>query len=81
MRYVFYWQVSKKSDQKLQGRNDGNVRVILPPAVIPIAQNSVTTRQIQAGDYVVVQIDKANSQTLQGVPLYHSSITEHSLSK
>lgn len=72
---------SKRSDQKLQGRNDGNVKVILPSAIIPIAQNSIATRQIQTGDYIIVQIDNANSQTLQGVPLYHSSITEHLLSE
>ncbi|XP_071561360.1 CDK5RAP1-like protein [Temnothorax nylanderi] len=73
--------MSKRSDQKLQGRNDGNVIVILPSAAIPIAQHSITTRQIQAGDYVVVRIDNANSLTLQAVPLYHSSITEYLLSK
>lgn len=78
---MFYWQASKRSDQKLQGRNDGNVKVILSSTIIPIAQHSITTRQIQAGDYVVVRIDNANSQTLQGVPLYHSSITEHLLSE
>jgi len=72
--------MSKRSDQKLQSRNDGNVKVILPSAAIPI-QHSVTTREIRIGDYVVVRIDNANSQTLQGVPLYHSSITEYSLNQ
>lgn len=72
---------SKRSNEKLQGRNDGNVKVIIPSMAIPIAQHSITTRKIQAGDYVVVQIDNANSQTLQGIPLYHSSITEQSLNK
>ncbi|XP_012524046.2 CDK5RAP1-like protein [Monomorium pharaonis] len=78
---VLVESTSKRSDQKLQSRNDGNVRVILPSAAIPIAQHSITTRRIQAGDYVVVRIDNANSQSLQGIPLYHSSITEHLLNK
>lgn len=78
---VLVESTSKRSDQKLRGRNDGNVRVILPSAPIPIAEHSVTTREIQVGDYIVVRIDNANSQTLQGVPLYHTSIAEHSLNK
>lgn len=63
----------------LQGRNDGNVRVILPSTNIPINRHSGATRDIKAGDYVVVQINDANSQSLQGTPLYHSSIAEYSL--
>jgi len=73
--------MSKRSNQKLQSRNDGNVKVILPSAAVPIVQHSITTKEIQIGDYVVVRIDNANSQTLQGIPLYHSSVTEHSLNQ
>ncbi|KAL6260100.1 hypothetical protein P5V15_007639 [Pogonomyrmex californicus] len=72
---------SKRTDQKLQGRNDGNVRVILPSTIIPINQHSTATKEIQAGDYIVVRIDDANSQTLRGTPLYHSSITDYSLNR
>nr|XP_012227117.1 PREDICTED: CDK5RAP1-like protein [Linepithema humile] len=69
---------SRRCDEKLQGRNDGNMRVILSSMVVPINQHSATTRQVQAGDYVVVRVDDANSQTLQGTPLCHSSIIEYS---
>lgn len=70
---------SKRCNENLQGRNDGNVRVILPSTVTRINRHSATTRKIQPGDYVVVQIDNANSQTLKGIPLYCSSINEYSL--
>ncbi|XP_043672539.1 CDK5RAP1-like protein [Vespula pensylvanica] len=68
--------VSRKCDQKFQGRNDKNTRVLLPCATIPISEHSTTTRKIQAGDYVVVKIYKSNSMTLMGDPLYHSSISD-----
>jgi len=79
MTYLLPPQMSKRSDENLQARNDGNVRVILPFVPVPINQHSDTTRKMQAGDYVVVRIDDANTQTLMGIPLYHSSITEYSL--
>ncbi|XP_011875974.1 PREDICTED: CDK5RAP1-like protein isoform X2 [Vollenhovia emeryi] len=72
---------SRRSDKKFQARNDGNTKVLLPSTVIPVARHSNATREIQTGDYVIVQIVNANSQTLQAVPLYHSSITEHLSSK
>ncbi|KAL0104775.1 hypothetical protein PUN28_016425 [Cardiocondyla obscurior] len=72
---------SKRSNHNLQSRNDGNIKVVLPSATVPIAQHSTATRQIQIGDYVVVQIINANFLTLRGIPLYHSSIAEHSLNK
>ncbi|KAH0947657.1 hypothetical protein HN011_010951 [Eciton burchellii] len=70
--------MSKRTDENVQARNDGNVRVILPFVPVPINQHSDVTREMQAGDYVVVRIDDANTQTLIGIPLYHSSITEYS---
>lgn len=72
---------SKKRSEYLQGRNDGNVRVILLSTVTRINRHSTTTRKIQTGDYIVVRIDNANSQTLRGTPLYCSSIIDHSLDK
>lgn len=68
--------MSRKCDQKLQGRNDNNIRVLLPCATIPISEHSTTTRKIEAGDYVVVKIYKSNLMTLMGDPLYHSSISD-----
>ncbi|XP_011255399.1 CDK5RAP1-like protein [Camponotus floridanus] len=72
---------SKRRSEYLQGRNDGNVRVILLSTVTRINRHSATTRQIQPGDYIVARIDNANSQTLRGIPLYCSSIIDHSLDK
>ncbi|KAI4492946.1 hypothetical protein M0802_009783 [Mischocyttarus mexicanus] len=68
--------VSKKCDEKLQGRNNKNLRVLLPCATIPIDEHSTITRKIEAGDYVVVKIIKCNYLTLTGDPLYHSSISD-----
>ncbi|KAK2577475.1 hypothetical protein KPH14_003575 [Odynerus spinipes] len=68
--------MSRKCDEKLQGRNDNNVRVLLPCASVPINEYSTTVRKIEAGDYVVVKICKSNSLTLTGDPLYHSSISD-----
>lgn len=68
--------VSKKCNEKLQGRNDNNIRVLLPCATVPINEYSTTTRKIEAGDYVVVKICKSNLLTLTGDPLYHSSISD-----
>lgn len=68
---------SKRTDENLQAKNDGNVRVILPSMEAPLDRHSDTTREIQPGDYVVARIDDANNQTLRATPLYHSSITRH----
>ncbi|XP_011503660.1 PREDICTED: CDK5 regulatory subunit-associated protein 1, partial [Ceratosolen solmsi marchali] len=72
---------SKRSTQSLVGRNDGNIKVIFPDITIPNTNRSLSCKQIKYGDYIVVKITDANSQTLKGVPLYHSSINEFSLNK
>ncbi|XP_076754805.1 CDK5RAP1-like protein [Xylocopa sonorina] len=71
---------SKRSNDVLQARNDGNTRVLIPTMSIPIGKYSNEKRSIKNGDYVVVEIQDANSNSLKGVPLYHSSITEHASS-
>ncbi|RLU23079.1 hypothetical protein DMN91_005357 [Ooceraea biroi] len=48
---------SVRSDENLQARNDGNVRVILPSTAVPVDRYSDVTREIQAGDYVVASND------------------------
>ncbi|XP_031843477.1 CDK5RAP1-like protein [Nomia melanderi] len=80
LQLVLVEGVSKKSDEYFQGRNDGNVRVLIPCINIPTEKYSNIKRPIKSGDYVVVQIQKANSHTLTGTPVYHSSITEYSSS-
>lgn len=47
---------------------------------IPIGKHSRDEKPIKVGDYVVVKIENANSHTLMGKPLYHSSITEYASS-
>ncbi|XP_054001347.1 CDK5RAP1-like protein [Hylaeus anthracinus] len=71
---------SRRSDEYLQGRNDGNTRVIIPTMDIPTDKYSNMKQPIKNGDYVAVEIQNANANTLTGVPLYHSSITEFALS-
>ncbi|GLH13960.1 CDK5RAP1-like protein [Gryllus bimaculatus] len=67
---------SKRSDQFLAGRNDGNTKVIIPADSVPEHRFSRNDRPIVSGDYVVVQINDASSQVLKGTPLYHSTLSE-----
>ncbi|XP_046745625.1 CDK5RAP1-like protein [Diprion similis] len=71
---------SKKSEFDLQGRTSGNTKVIFPGGSIQDNTRITASRNIKAGDYVVVQIVNANSQVLKGIPLRHSSITQYALS-
>uniref|UniRef100_A0AAY5EE17 Mitochondrial tRNA methylthiotransferase CDK5RAP1 n=1 Tax=Electrophorus electricus TaxID=8005 RepID=A0AAY5EE17_ELEEL len=67
---------SKKSSQDLCGRNDGNVKVIFPRKDLlsyPTDTNPVT---VKAGDYVLVKITSANSQSLQGHAFSHASLSD-----
>ncbi|XP_015524783.1 CDK5RAP1-like protein isoform X1 [Neodiprion lecontei] len=71
---------SRKSEFNMQGRTSGNIKVIFPRGSIQDNRCTTKSRNIEAGDYVVVQIINANSQVLKGIPLYHSSITQYALS-
>ena len=77
LQLVLVEQFSKRSNENFQARNDGNTRVVIPSMTIPTGKYSNDTRPIKIGDYVVVKIETANSHTLTGTPLYHSSITEY----
>ncbi|XP_044738922.1 CDK5RAP1-like protein [Chrysoperla carnea] len=70
---------SRRSTSHLAGRNDANIKVIIPNEEIPIQSsgNSNLLKNITVGDYVVVQINSANSQVLKGIPLYHTTLTEY----
>ncbi|XP_072035319.1 mitochondrial tRNA methylthiotransferase CDK5RAP1-like [Amphiura filiformis] len=65
---------SKKSVTALAGRNDGNIRVIIPGDPIAVEVGSKVTRPMQPGDYVVVKVTDSTSQVLKGLPLYHSTL-------
>lgn len=66
---------SKRSDRFLAGRNDNNIKVIIPRCEVSEQEGDDTQKVVAAGDYVVVQINAANSQVLKGIPLYKSSIS------
>ncbi|KAG9353319.1 hypothetical protein JZ751_017896 [Albula glossodonta] len=57
---------SKRSAQDLCGRNDGNLKVIFP---------ITHTFSIRPGDYVLVKITSASSQSLRGHALCPSSLS------
>lgn len=71
------FQKSKRSDKELYGRNDANIKVIIPATSIPINRsNNLSLQEIIPGDFVAVDIQSSNSQVLKGVPLYHTKLTE-----
>lgn len=60
--------VTKRSQDDVFGRNDGNIKVILP--------KEFNTQNIHVGDYVAVEIQQANSQVLKGKPLDKVTLSE-----
>lgn len=74
--------LSKRSKDDLSGRNDGNIKVILPSGDVPMGHSNADERKtIVSGDYVAVKIVESNSQILKGVPLYHTTISEFAARK
>ncbi|XP_050080402.1 CDK5RAP1-like protein [Anopheles maculipalpis] len=69
---------SKRSRTDLAGRNDGNVKVIVPAGPIRSSQEAgrEDLRPVGVGDYVAVRIVESNSQILKGVPLYHTTLQD-----
>uniref|UniRef100_A0A1I8QD59 CDK5RAP1-like protein n=1 Tax=Stomoxys calcitrans TaxID=35570 RepID=A0A1I8QD59_STOCA len=69
---------SKRSDDFVFGRNDANIKVIVPFRTLPKGKNGTTSskRHIEVGDFVVAKILESNSQVLKGEPLYLSSIKD-----
>lgn len=72
---------SRKSRERLQGRTDGNTRVIIPGPAIPGDMKTDILKDIKPGDYIVAQICGANSNSLTGIPLYHSTISQYQLNE
>lgn len=67
---------SKRSADEVFGRNDANIKVIVPIKSIPSGESSCELKEMEAGDYVVAQIEESNSQVLKGQPLHISSIND-----
>lgn len=68
---------SKRSAQDLCGRTNGNMKVIFPKEEVSVQPTDSNTAPVNAGDYVLVKIQSANSQSLRGRALSHSSLNEH----
>lgn len=64
---------SKRSSEELCGRNDGSVKVIFPKTDLPVQPGKPQADSITPGDYVLVKITSANSQSLRGHALIRSS--------
>nr|XP_022291536.1 CDK5 regulatory subunit-associated protein 1-like [Crassostrea virginica] len=69
--------VSKRSSSDIWGRNDGGTKVIIPSGPLPSSDGEPSLRDVSVGDYVAVKILSANSQTLFGEPMFHSSLVDY----
>lgn len=67
---------SRRSKNFLQGRNDQNIRVILPANESVPLKNGGSAREIVPGDYVAVHVNDANSQILKAIPLYLTNLQD-----
>ncbi|XP_023174270.1 CDK5RAP1-like protein [Drosophila hydei] len=72
---------SKRSDSYWFGRNDANIKVIVPAASLPSTNTTDGAKDINVGDFVVARIVESNSQVLKGIPLHVSSIVHYHDSK
>ncbi|XP_069351535.1 mitochondrial tRNA methylthiotransferase CDK5RAP1 isoform X2 [Eulemur rufifrons] len=70
--------LSKRSANDLCGRNDGNLKVIFPDAEMEDVANSGLRVRAQPGDYVLVKITSASSQTLRGHVLCRTTLKDFS---
>ncbi|XP_005185687.2 CDK5RAP1-like protein [Musca domestica] len=70
--------ISKRSEDFVFGRNDANIKVIVPIKELSLGPvHGTERRKITIGDYVVAHINESNSQVLKGEPLYLSSILDY----
>ncbi|EDV49630.1 uncharacterized protein Dere_GG17285 [Drosophila erecta] len=67
---------SKRSDAHWFGRNDANIKVIVPAIDVPICGDPTARRSFGAGDFLTVRIEESNSQVLKGTPLGLSTISD-----
>ncbi|XP_076967417.1 mitochondrial tRNA methylthiotransferase CDK5RAP1 isoform X2 [Tamandua tetradactyla] len=71
-------QLSKRSATDLCGRNDGNLKVIFPDVEMEDVTNPGFRVRAQPGDYVLVKITFASSQTLKGDVLCKTTLKDSS---
>ncbi|XP_063206303.1 mitochondrial tRNA methylthiotransferase CDK5RAP1 isoform X2 [Chroicocephalus ridibundus] len=72
---------SKRSPSELCGRNDGNIKVIFRDAETEDAAGCKAPVRAQPGDYVVVKVTSASSQTLKGVLLCRTTLSRSAASR
>uniref|UniRef100_A0A8C5TNR8 Mitochondrial tRNA methylthiotransferase CDK5RAP1 n=1 Tax=Malurus cyaneus samueli TaxID=2593467 RepID=A0A8C5TNR8_9PASS len=72
---------SKRSASELCGRNDGNIKVIFPDAELEDAADCGAPGRAQPGDYVMVKVTSASSQTLRGDPLCRTTLSRAAASR
>ncbi|XP_053575127.1 mitochondrial tRNA methylthiotransferase CDK5RAP1 [Bombina bombina] len=65
---------SKRSPAELCGRNDGNIKVIFPDPQVSGAGSLGVVGRTQPGDYVLVKIISASSQSMRGILLDHTTL-------
>ncbi|XP_060691959.1 CDK5 regulatory subunit-associated protein 1 isoform X1 [Hemiscyllium ocellatum] len=65
---------SKRSKMELCGRSDGNIKVNFPSVEISCDWSSGMLASIKPGDYILVQITSASSQSLKGTPICHTTL-------
>ncbi|KAK7808937.1 hypothetical protein U0070_010084 [Myodes glareolus] len=70
---------SKRSSTDLCGRNDANLKVVFPDAELEDVTNSGRKVRAQPGDYVLVKITSASSQTLKGHVLCRTTMKDSSV--
>ncbi|XP_015243565.1 PREDICTED: CDK5 regulatory subunit-associated protein 1 [Cyprinodon variegatus] len=68
---------SKRSSVDLCGRTDGNMKVIFPKEDVAVQSSASITAPICPGDYVLVKILSASSQSLRGRALGHGSLRKN----
>ncbi|KAM6147691.1 mitochondrial tRNA methylthiotransferase CDK5RAP1 [Erethizon dorsatum] len=68
--------LSKRSVTDLCGRNDGNLKVVFPDAEMEDGVNPGLKVRAQPGDYVLVKITSASSQTLKGHVLCRTTLKD-----
>ncbi|XP_055383315.1 CDK5RAP1-like protein [Condylostylus longicornis] len=76
---------SKRSEEFYYGRNDANIKVIVPNINLPdqnnyrIDENSneENKKKVLPGDFIAVKIIDSNSQVLKGEPLYKTTLQKY----
>lgn len=66
---------SRRDENSVVGRNDGNKRVVFPKESVPSSFSN--DKQVpKPGDFVAVRVTEANQQTLQGIPMMRTTLGE-----